>query len=616
MIKQEVDFSLIDDITFNGVEIIDWVIDGTQVWRKEDGKAYYLGQHILIDEKFKKIIKIEGSIITIEDVRNKIDLSTFDGTSITTYNTSSTFSITATKTFSGAISNTFFINSSDKIFGVGENDFGQLCDTTFDHAKFFKQTSSSLNFDVVSAGKEHIIARKKSSNEIYGGGSNLYGQLGGNFQTVTPSLVKLHDESFEFTDISAGKYSSYFLSVDKKLYCLGLNDSGQLGLGHQSARTVLTEIISDEEVFFVASSSLSRHCFFITKSKKLYGFGLNDKYQLGLNNSENQNTPQLIAEDVIFASSGQDHSLFIKSDGSLWGMGLNSSFEVLNSNDVYIKKPTQIQFSNIPFTVTDCACGIGYSLFITSDQILRGMGKNDLGQLGHINNYQIDEPIDIAQDCVSCKSGGTHSLVLKTGGGFFGMGDNREDFNGLTMGDEYIGVVQSPSRIYDSNISTFAISPPDWPDSSPSPTAPVNPNPAPVNPNPAPTDIVWRITVMGGIALQDSDKLLATAVNMNYNVIDYDASVDGYIIPSTVDFGQGILQPPDLVILNSKTMQPDQLINSIIVQGGGIIILPIWFNISFITLDPNHMALDPNDQDLIDTINIINQPGNHNIDFI
>lgn len=614
MIKQEVDFSLIDDISFNGVDIIDWVIDGTQVWRKEGGKAYYLGQHILIDEKFKKIIKIEGSIITIEDVLNKIDLSTFDGTSITTYNTSSTFLITATKTFSGAISNTFFINSSDKAFGVGENEFGQLSDTTNDDAKFFRQSSSSFNFDVISAGRDHVIARKKSSNEIYGAGSNFYGQLGGTAQNTITSLVKLHDVNFEFTDVSAGKYSSYFLSVDKKLYCLGLNDSGQLGLGHESNRSVLTEIVSDEEIFFVASSSLSRHCFFITKSKKLYGFGLNDEYQLGLNNSDNQNTPQLISEDVIFAAAGQDHSLFIKSDGSLWGMGLNSSLEILNSNDTYIKKPTEIQFSNIPFTVTDCACGIGYSLFITSDQILRGMGKNDLGQLGKVNNYQIDEPIDITQGCVSCKSGGSHSLILKNGGSFFGMGDNREaqNFDGLTMGDEYIGVVQSPSRIYDSNISTFAISPPDWPDSSPSPVAPLNPNPAP-------TDIVWKITIpFGGpgfTPLQNSTYLLATAVNMVYTPIVYDASVDGYIIPSTMDIGQGNMQPSDLVIIDSQTMQPAPIFSQIIYQNQNIP-LPMWFNISFITLDPNHMALNPNDQNLIDVINIINQPGEHDISFI
>ena len=68
--------------------------------------------------------------------------------------------------------------------------------------------------------------------------------------------------------------------------------------------------------------------------------------------------------------------------------------------------------------------GGNYSLFITSDGTLWGMGYNASGQLGDGSSTSRPAPVQIATGVVSVSAGSTHSLFLKSDGSLWGMGNN------------------------------------------------------------------------------------------------------------------------------------------------------------------------------------------------
>ena len=81
----------------------------------------------------------------------------------------------------------------------------------------------------------------------------------------------------------------------------------------------------------------SHHCFAISNSGVIYGWGLNTSGQLALKDRENRNSPHEIeyfkGKHVINIISGYYHSLFICENGEIYSCGGNHLGQLGLGND-------------------------------------------------------------------------------------------------------------------------------------------------------------------------------------------------------------------------------------------------------------------------------------------
>eukprot|EP01082_Thalassiosira_pseudonana_P005525 g4876.t1 g4876 contig18:126012-127805(+) len=209
---------------------------------------------------------------------------------------------------------TLILMATGDVYGCGSNQKGAL-----GLGKSTTQTNSPMLVDglksvsSLSAGYDFAVFQTISG--LFVTGANTFGQL-----CLDPSeydddiifipvlLLDLDIESFK-----AGYQSSYLLFDDGSVASCGRNDAGQLGDGSfdDSSRTVVS-LSSDTRVIKLGVGPSAKSFFLIDSLKRVYAIGSNSNGQLGLGDMYDRNGPAWvnIAENISFISVGDTHSLF------------------------------------------------------------------------------------------------------------------------------------------------------------------------------------------------------------------------------------------------------------------------------------------------------------------
>jgi alpha-tubulin suppressor-like RCC1 family protein len=126
--------------------------------------------------------------------------------------------------------------------------------------------------------------------------------------------------------IVAGYDHSFALSNDGKVYASGFNNNGQLGLGDTNNRNIFTEVSSLNGKNIVAIIAGRYHSFALSSDGRVYAAGLNDSGQLGLGDNNNRNTFIEVSslKDIYAVSAGYSHSIVLSNDGKVYGTGNNA----------------------------------------------------------------------------------------------------------------------------------------------------------------------------------------------------------------------------------------------------------------------------------------------------
>ena len=82
---------------------------------------------------------------------------------------------------------------------------------------------------------------------------------------------------------------------DGSVYGFGYNDSGQLGLGHETNQSTPQFISMPREARPCQVSAGYFHSLILCQDGSAYGFGGNEEGELGLGHEDNQLAPQLIS---------------------------------------------------------------------------------------------------------------------------------------------------------------------------------------------------------------------------------------------------------------------------------------------------------------------------------
>eukprot|EP00287_Rhodomonas_sp_CCMP768_P015135 CAMPEP_0196754130 /NCGR_PEP_ID=MMETSP1091-20130531/92914_1 /TAXON_ID=302021 /ORGANISM="Rhodomonas sp., Strain CCMP768" /LENGTH=459 /DNA_ID=CAMNT_0042102341 /DNA_START=124 /DNA_END=1503 /DNA_ORIENTATION=- len=137
----------------------------------------------------------------------------------------------------------------------------------------------------------------------------------------------------------------------------------------------------------VFTGPMACHSIAITEEGKCYGFGRNDKGQLGVGDLGNRGAPTLIKGlehlNVSKAAVGKTHTLFLTAAGEVWVCGSNKFGELgIGKTTEHEDKPKAIT-STLGSKVVDIGAGVEFSMIVTEEGSVLSCGHPEFGTLGH-----------------------------------------------------------------------------------------------------------------------------------------------------------------------------------------------------------------------------------------
>lgn len=234
--------------------------------------------------------------------------------------------------------------------------------------------------------------------------------------------------------LAGGFTSSLALLPNGTVKVWGDNALGQLGLGLPSPGLVTAPqqipASSLNSVLAISTGGPSFSLALLTNGTVM-AWGENAFGQLGLGNTTNQTTPQLIPAsslgNVVAVAAGHSHALALLSNGTVKAWGKNTSGQLGLGGIINQSTPQQIPVASLS-GVAAIAAGYGHSLALLSNGTVKAWGWNQDRQLGLGNNtdqltpQQI--PVGSLSNAVAIAAAAVHSLALHANGRVSSWGNN------------------------------------------------------------------------------------------------------------------------------------------------------------------------------------------------
>ncbi|MDR2152810.1 MAG: hypothetical protein LBO72_08315 [Helicobacteraceae bacterium] len=271
------------------------------------------------------------------------------------------------------------LSGDGKVYAAGSNFYGQLgLGNTKFHDTFAPVLSlSDKNITVIAAGAFHSFALD-SEGKLYATGYNLRGELGvGDRKNRYDFTLVSSLSDKNITAIAAGDHS-FAIGGDGKLYAAGSNDFGQLGMGDETSRNAFTFIdsLSDKKIVAVAAGVL--HSLAVDSDGKLYAVGNNLYGKLGLSDKTNRETFTLASslsdKKIVAIAANGDHSLALTSEGKVYAAGDNA-YAQLGLGDKDERKIFTLVSSLSDKKIVAIDAGDEYSLALDEDGKAYEAGK-------------------------------------------------------------------------------------------------------------------------------------------------------------------------------------------------------------------------------------------------
>ncbi len=203
---------------------------------------------------------------------------------------------------------------------------------------------SSTNVIQIAGGGHHVLILL-SNGQIWGAGENDNGQLGlglADDKIISLQQAKLQD--MHAIQIAAGGNHSLALLSNGQLLAWGANDTGQLGLGHTADQFLPQPVnIGPHRIKQITAGKYSSYA--LLENGQIFAWGHNSSGELGLNNREDQFSPQLVnlgPHKAMKIMAGTTHVFAVLENGQLFGWGSNSYYELNLPEQDSILTPTPI----------------------------------------------------------------------------------------------------------------------------------------------------------------------------------------------------------------------------------------------------------------------------------
>lgn len=277
------------------------------------------------------------------------------------------------------------------------------------------------------------------TNEWFSVGYNNQGQLaqndkGAGTERSSPTQV---GALTGWSDVSAGG-SCGFAVNNGKLYAVGSNNGGQLGLNDRAYRSSPVQVGSLTN-WANTSTSNAGSVLAVKTNNTLWSWGNNDYGVLfGVNTTTRRSSPVQVATDNSWATAAVGgnaaFSAAITTDGRLFMAGYNGYGQLGNNDRVYKSSPTQV--GSLSTWAQVSLATYGYSvLALQTNGTMWAWGLNTVGQLGQNDRVTRSSPVQIGAlttwaeiatgsigVCVAVKNDGTLWSWGDDGNGALGLG--------------------------------------------------------------------------------------------------------------------------------------------------------------------------------------------------
>ena len=264
----------------------------------------------------------------------------------------------------------FYITTDDKVYGIGNNNEGQLGIGSNKKTRGPQLISSLSNVADIQSSEYCSIALCKSdvettkiiisywvrlynlpndigslimifsqittcySTDFSGNGENGQGYVGGSESEYKWKEIAAL-KNVEIVEISAGDGHTLFLDVTGNVWSCGKNYSSQLGLGDNGSDPksvpTLIEYFKNNSIRIQKIDSGINHNLALDYDGNVYSWGENGEHQCGFENNEEISTPKRLAFEEIMEDiqCGANHSYCKSVDGKHYLFGRNRRNECL-----------------------------------------------------------------------------------------------------------------------------------------------------------------------------------------------------------------------------------------------------------------------------------------------
>ncbi|MDR2151307.1 MAG: hypothetical protein LBO72_00650 [Helicobacteraceae bacterium] len=289
-----------------------------------------------------------------------------------------------------------------------------------------------------SADKSLALDRE---GKVWAVGSNKYGQLGlgdEHRQSTFAKVKSLADK--KIVEIAAGYGVSFAIDETGAAFASGLNNFGQLGLGDAKNRDKFERITSLASRKVVAIAAGADHAIALDSEGRVYAAGLNNFGQLGLGDAKDRDRFELVTSladrKIVAIAAGYDHSFAIDETGAAFASGWNARGQ-LGLGDAKDRSEFVAIGSLSAKKIVAIAAGDHHSVALDSEGRVYTAGFGIHGQLGldeELRSAVFVEALGLnGAKIAAIAAGGFHTFALDSDGKMWATG-----FNGggaLGLGD-------------------------------------------------------------------------------------------------------------------------------------------------------------------------------------
>jgi len=356
------------------------------------------------------------------------------------------------------------ITQNRKVYVWGANVYGQLglINTTKIYTptmnseleQIIQQNGGANNILTLETGAYHNVLIFKNGKVYVWGRNDDYGQLGlgdTNYRdtptenTHLEQIIQDNGGVENILTLKTGWGHNILIFKNGKVYVWGYNDDGQLGHEDWWERNTPTENKQLEQIIqqnggvenILTLETGASHNILIFKNGKVYVWGRNDDYQLGLGYLIEMDTPiknpdleQLIQENggtnsILTLETGGYHNILIFKNGKVYVWGVNDDGQLgLGDWDDRDTPTENIQLEQIiqenggVDNILTLETGWGYNILIFKNGKVYVWGANGAGQLGIGDTNYRDTPTENTQleQIIQDNGGVNNILTLETGG--------------------------------------------------------------------------------------------------------------------------------------------------------------------------------------------------------